>query len=246
MFIEMFSKAKRAAKIKKAADAYNQRLLDDKDFALKESSEPYSAYIQEWFPKTTTPIKVLELGCGPGRYISILQHFNCHIVGVDPCYFDTWDSYKECSNVTLQDKIKAENLPFADESFDFVVCLSALLYFDDPDKAFQEIYRVLKPKGRLALRTVNVKNLYTSFTGKRLDPASKKLYLKEELVSLLGKHKFLIKKYFSYGFYSPIFPNYYWYIHNVFLSFNMQKKLSSLVPESRGLSHHFFAEKPGS
>lgn len=44
-----------------------------------------------------------------------------------------------------------EALPFADESFDAVVCQFALMYFPDRVKALQEMWRVLRPGGRLAV-----------------------------------------------------------------------------------------------
>ncbi len=39
------------------------------------------------------------------------------------------------------------NLDFDDESFDIVLCMNGLHVFPDKDKAYSEIYRVLKPGG---------------------------------------------------------------------------------------------------
>ena len=44
-----------------------------------------------------------------------------------------------------------ETLPFEDASFDAVSCTQTLLYVEDMDKALREIYRVLKPRGRIAI-----------------------------------------------------------------------------------------------
>lgn len=44
----------------------------------------------------------------------------------------------------------AENLSFDDNCFDFILCYGSLSYFD-LDKYFQELKRVLKPKGKLIL-----------------------------------------------------------------------------------------------
>jgi SAM-dependent methyltransferase len=44
---------------------------------------------------------------------------------------------------------KAEDLQLPDNSMDLVFTLSALEHFESPDKAFKEIYRVLKPGGLL-------------------------------------------------------------------------------------------------
>ena len=46
---------------------------------------------------------------------------------------------------------KAEALPFDDEQFDAVVSQFGLMFFEDRGKAIQEMVRVLKPGGRLAV-----------------------------------------------------------------------------------------------
>jgi ubiquinone/menaquinone biosynthesis C-methylase UbiE len=46
---------------------------------------------------------------------------------------------------------KAEELPFKDLHFDFVILSTALQYLENVDKAFSEAYRVLKPKGNFLL-----------------------------------------------------------------------------------------------
>src|SRR5262245_42053924 len=45
----------------------------------------------------------------------------------------------------------ASAMPFADSSFDFVVCMAAFKNFTDPVGALNEIHRVLRPGGRAAI-----------------------------------------------------------------------------------------------
>ncbi|MHB9144050.1 MAG: class I SAM-dependent methyltransferase [Symbiobacteriia bacterium] len=47
----------------------------------------------------------------------------------------------------------AEHLPFLDRTFDVVICSSAFHWFSDRVRAAQEMYRVLKPGGRLLLQS---------------------------------------------------------------------------------------------
>lgn len=46
---------------------------------------------------------------------------------------------------------RAENLPFSDQSFDVALCQFGLMFFDDPPQAMDEIRRVLRPSGRVAV-----------------------------------------------------------------------------------------------
>jgi ubiquinone/menaquinone biosynthesis C-methylase UbiE len=53
------------------------------------------------------------------------------------------------TNVTL-DRMDAEELTFADASFDVVMCVLGLMYPADPQRAIEEMFRVLRPGGRAA------------------------------------------------------------------------------------------------
>ena len=87
---------------------------------------------------------ILDLGCGGGR------HYFCNygrVIGVDP----------ELELLPLAKKLYAEvyhaggyQLPFADNTFDYVVSSDVLghIPFDKKDVLFAEMYRVLKPGGR--------------------------------------------------------------------------------------------------
>jgi ubiquinone/menaquinone biosynthesis C-methylase UbiE len=57
---------------------------------------------------------------------------------------------RDIHNVSFQ-QMDAENLEFEPDSFNKVLCSLGLMYFPDPDKALEEIYRTLKPEGKAAL-----------------------------------------------------------------------------------------------
>jgi len=75
------------------------------------------------------------------------------VTGVDPFSFSDWELLNKNPKINLLDKVFAENIPFPDQSFDYAVCLGALLYFDDPLKGLNEIFRVVKPGGKVIIRT---------------------------------------------------------------------------------------------
>jgi SAM-dependent methyltransferase len=53
----------------------------------------------------------------------------------------------------------AYQLPFGDAAFDAVVCVRVLHHLDDPDAAFREIARVIRPGGTLVLEYANKRHL---------------------------------------------------------------------------------------
>ncbi len=79
--------------------------------------------------------KVLDVGCGTG--LSSLL-FTCQKFGIDPA-FELLQQAKPRMPVVQG---VAEQLPFRDNSFEIVVCLTALHNFTDPARALLEMKRV--------------------------------------------------------------------------------------------------------
>ena len=73
---------------------------------------------------------------------------------------------KSFPNITFVDGISAE-LPFADNSFDYVVVsIEVLRYLNKKDviQTYKEIYRVLKPKGFfMQLTLINMQQIFITF-----------------------------------------------------------------------------------
>lgn len=84
--------------------------------------------------------RVCDLGCGTG-FVSQL-HPNYDIIGVDIS-----DGMLE-KNPYNWVKAPAEDLPFEDNSFDFVICRSLLHHLEDPLVGMKESWRVLKKGGK--------------------------------------------------------------------------------------------------
>lgn len=215
----------------------------DPERARAESLRPHYTRIGEWLPGGMGG-RVLELGCGPGRYVALLGSLGYDVVGVDPLRFPLWDEIKAHRNVDFMDGVKAESLPFPDASFDHVACISALLYFDYADKALSEMRRVLKPGGRLYMRTVSSTNLRRRFAKTNIDPAAKNYFDESELRAYLAKGGFDVTKTFSYGFFPPFLTTFWWYLCNGIIPLAAQEKLSDLTPTSLRVTAIAFAHLP--
>lgn len=109
---------------------------------------------------------MLDAGCGSGRNLSIFAGKVRQIVGID------FSSHmleraqarvagEHLSNVTLRQASVTE-LPFADDSFEKVLCLSVLQYLDDDGcrAAFREMFRVSKNGARIVVHLKNGSSLY--------------------------------------------------------------------------------------
>jgi len=77
---------------------------------------------------------LLDVGCGTASYLSI---FHCKKTGIDP----STELLKQAKIPVIQGT--AEVLPFADNSFDIVISLTAI-HHADAKKAISEMFRVAK------------------------------------------------------------------------------------------------------
>jgi len=100
--------------------------------------------------------RVLDAGCGTGLLIQGMVSAvgeNGQIVGIDfsnDMLDVARERFQSIDRVSLQ-QASVTDLPLESESFDAASCTQTLLYVDDVEKAISELYRVLKPGGRIAV-----------------------------------------------------------------------------------------------
>ena len=97
--------------------------------------------IEEQLPKKGEGI---ELGVGSGRFAAPLGI----LLGVDPS--SKMRELARNRGITAIDGV-AENLPFADCRFRFVLMVTTICFLDDIKAAFKEASRVLMPGGKLII-----------------------------------------------------------------------------------------------
>ena len=102
--------------------------------------------------------KVLEIGCGTGLFTGQLVLTNNQIVAIDvsPALLGLAQKQTVCANVVFKNE-DAHRTSFEDQSFDFIVGVSALHHLDT-SMALKEFFRILKPGGRIMFTEPNMLN----------------------------------------------------------------------------------------
>ena len=99
---------------------------------------------------------ILDVGCGTGEYVRRLTDLGFQVSGLEPAEAMRQAAIEKNPGSKILDGI-ATQIPFPDETFDFVICIEVLRYLhrSDVDQALAEMRRVLKPGGRMFLTMVN-------------------------------------------------------------------------------------------
>jgi SAM-dependent methyltransferase len=105
-----------------------------------------------WSPAELAGRRVLECGSGAGRFTEVLAASGADLYSLD--YSAAVDANRRNNgarpNVHLVQASLYE-LPFADQSFDYLVCLGVIQHTPDVERAFKNMFRALKPGGKFCL-----------------------------------------------------------------------------------------------
>lgn len=128
---------------------------------------------------------VLEIGCGNGQGARYLDRIAKRYVASDYSA-----AILACANNYYQGQIlflrmDAQNIAFADNTFDVVIIFEAIYYIENAQKFVSECKRVLKDGGKLLIATAN-KDLYDF----NPSPYSYEYYGIKELKALLDGYDF--------------------------------------------------------
>ncbi|MHA2390351.1 MAG: class I SAM-dependent methyltransferase [Promethearchaeota archaeon] len=105
-------------------------------------------------------MRVLDVGSGIGGSARILtSEFGCNVTGLDLCEEFCRVAVILNKKLGLSEKIEirqgnALDMPFDEDSFDAALIQHVLMNIKEKNEVFSQIYRVLRPRGRLAINTI--------------------------------------------------------------------------------------------
>lgn len=115
---------------------------------------------RQWITKYVPRFgKVVEAGCGLGRYVFYLKRLGIDIEGIDfsPAVIEIVNSIKsEIVPEAVFRQADVSQLPYKDSSLSGYISLGVIEHFvDGPDKVLAEAHRVLRPGGVAIVTTPN-------------------------------------------------------------------------------------------
>ena len=102
--------------------------------------------------------RILDLGCAGGFMAEALARRGADVTGLDPASdaIAAARAHAETEGLAIRyDVGVGEALPYADSTFDAVVCVDVLEHVSDLQRVLDEVQRVLKPGGTFLFDTIN-------------------------------------------------------------------------------------------
>jgi SAM-dependent methyltransferase len=196
--------------------------------------------------------RILDIGCSYGSFLSqCASSTQCELVGIDPSEEALAIARESLPRAELRWGM-AEHIPYDDNSFDVVTSFEVIEHIMEPDRLFQEAWRVLRTGGYLILQTPNypIKRVYDVLywiKGDRRDPYDDPTHLSphgfkllrqraesagfiiERQVgrNILGERRFSVLRKWKEGFLAPLF------VQKMILIARKPEKLAPSVGEAK-------------
>jgi len=128
------------------------------DFNTVRRNELQSSLSERWlaefaarFPKDKA-LSILDVGTGTGYFALLLSRQGHTVTGIDLTPAMLEEARKNCEDFGISAEfleMDAQSLSFEDHSFDAVISRNLTWTLPDPERAYREWLRVLKPGGIL-------------------------------------------------------------------------------------------------
>jgi ubiquinone/menaquinone biosynthesis C-methylase UbiE len=131
-------------------------------FRMRDGSrvlKRHARFLVSRFFRWTEDGRILEVGCGAGFLLS-------HLRAALPASFSFVGSDVDRTMLRLSCRVKGakgisfvqnddQSLPFRDRSFQGIVCDGTFHHFEQPEKMFADMYRILAPGGEMVILNID-------------------------------------------------------------------------------------------
>jgi len=103
-------------------------------------------------------MRILDVGCGTGNFSIKLAEMGCRVTGIDISDKMLDVARKKAEKMGYQIDfyhMDVYNLQFEDEEFDGVFSMAAFEFITQPEKALDELFRVVKKGGQVLVGTIS-------------------------------------------------------------------------------------------
>ena len=108
----------------------------------------------------------LDVGCGQGSYVARMRELGFDVSGIDFSAGQIRLAARKVGNPDLVRVGSALDIPAAPGTYDFLYTINVLHHlgsFEEQQRAFRELFRVLKPGGLLFVHEINTRNALFRF-----------------------------------------------------------------------------------
>lgn len=138
--------------------------------------------------------RVLDAGCGTGRLCLELAELGLIVLGVDISGKMLDEARRKTAGYPRVDLIQADinRIPFPSQTFDLVTAFTVLEFSAHQETAVRELWRLVRPKGRLVIAVLNAYSPWAVHRRRRAAGGESvfsyaRFYRPWELISLIGR-----------------------------------------------------------
>lgn len=135
----------------KASSDYSD-LIDEE--MQKSYKDKWLNFILDEIKDLEGPLEILDIGTGPGFFPLILSSKDRHLTGIDLTEAMIEEAQKKLQAFHVDADLfimDCQETTFPDQKFDCIICRNLVWTLPDPEKAYREWFRILKPGGRLLI-----------------------------------------------------------------------------------------------
>jgi 2-polyprenyl-3-methyl-5-hydroxy-6-metoxy-1,4-benzoquinol methylase/uncharacterized membrane protein YbhN (UPF0104 family) len=145
------------------ADAYDVQIPESRRLALLETK---TGLMREVINGRCVGRRGLDVGCGQGAYVARMRAIGLDVDGIDASPGQVKLASRNVGSDRAVRVGSVLEIPASNESYDFVYVINVLHHLGslgEQQRAFTELFRILKPGGLLFVHEINTRNVLFRF-----------------------------------------------------------------------------------